>query len=483
MAVDLDTIARLVALEKRKAVPVATDLQIAIQPDALVLCCIAMAGEDTTVHIVACGRVGRPAEFKSVPDPRFRDDQYEVFAWIGQRVEEYYADCRERGTHPQIWVSSEAAVKHLDVLADRLRYNQNNPGVKRFGELLTYATERYPVGGEQALHAATTALRRHYATGQQAAEDEHLGTLLTWIDPPRRRNILAAVALAEQTPMGVKTDPQFDLSTLDRLVRAYNQARSAGAPAAQLTRRALSIHDALGTVVSPIYDATQGAVHILRTRWPSALSALPQLEAREAKEFESFMQSRDGGFFLPLRDKPKAAAFKLTERENARETIEAAICIGDRVALAKARLAGRVLEGTIENPRRVRVRPRIFESSFDLVSVQRVLRIRPRDELRLLTDPRQTVLVRGVERQGRRTRVQLDILKGQNAVGLPVSGSSATFTPSVPDWNSLMQARVQLAERLANPPWTHADDKVMPSRAPSQLVRPTDLLAAVEALR
>lgn len=483
MAIDLDTIARLVALEKGKAVPVASDLQVAIQPDALVLCCVAMAGEDTTVHIVACGRVGRPAEFKSVPDPRFRDDQYELFAWVGQRVEEYYADCRQLGTHPQIWVSSEAAVKHLDVLADRLRYNQNNPGVRRFGELLTYATERYPVGGEQALHAATTALRRHYVTGQQAAEDEHLGTLLTWIDPPRGRNILAAVALVEQTPMGVKTDPVFDLSTLDRLVRAYNQARRGGASAGQLKRRAQSIHDALLTVVSPIYDATQTAVSILRTRWSRTLLALPQLQVREAQEFESFMQARDGGFFLPLRDKPKAAAFKLTERENARETIEAAVCIGDRVALAKARLAGRVLEGTVENPRRARVRPRIFESTFGLVSVQRVLRIRPRDELRLLSDPRQKVMVRSVERQGRITRVQLEILKGQNAVGLPAAGSSAVFTPSVPDWNSLMQARVQLAERLANQPWTHATDTVMPGREPSQLMRPADVLAAVEALR
>jgi hypothetical protein len=483
VAVDLDTITRLVALEQERAVPVASDLQIAIQPDAFVLCCIAMAGEDTTVHIAACGRIGRPPVFMSVPDPRYRDDQYDLFAWIGQRVEQYYAGCRQRGTHPQIWVSSGAAVKHLDVLADRLRYNRDRPDVRRFGELLTYATERCPVGGQQALHAATTALRQHYSTGQQAAEDEHLGTLLTWIDPPQGRNVLAAVALAERTPMGVKTDPEFDRSTLDRLVRAYNDARRAGASAAQLMRRAKSIHDALLTVVSPIYDATQAAVKILRTRWPRRLPALPELRDREAQAFENFMQSRDNGFFLPLRDKPKAAAFKLTERENALQTIEAAICMGDRVALAKARLAGRILEGTVENPRRARLRPRVFESTFDLVSVQRVLRIRPRDELVLLSDPRQKVLVRSVERQGRRTRVQLQILKGQNAVGLPPAGSSEAFTPNVPDWDSLMQARVQLAKRLAVQPWTHADNATMPSRSPSRLPRPADLLAAVEALR
>jgi len=483
VAVDLETIARLVAFDKGKAVPIASDLQIVIQPDALVLCCIALAGEDTTVHVVACGSIGKPAEFLSVPDPRFRDDQYDLFAWIGQRIEQYYADCRRRGTHPQIWVSSDAAVKHLDVLSDRLRYNRERADVRRLGELLTYATERFPVGGQQALYAATSALRQHYATGQQAAEDAHLGTLLTWIDPPRKTNILAAVALAEQTPMGMKTDPEFDRTKLDPVVRAYNEARRAGASTAQLKRRAQNIHDALMTVVSPIYDATQAAVEILRTRWPRRLLTAPQLQDREAQEFDNFMQSRDNGFFLPTRDKPKAAALKLTEREIALQTVEAAVCIGDRVALAKARLAGRILEGTIENPRRVWVRPRVFESTFDLISSQRVLRIRPRDELILLTDPRQRVLVRNVERQGRRTRVQLEIIKGKNAVGLPSASSIQVFTPYVPDWNSLTQARIQLAERLAVQPWTHAENGAMPQRVPSQLPEPADLLAAVEALR
>jgi hypothetical protein len=282
MAVDLGTVARLIAFEQGKASPVASDLQVAIQPDGLVMSCIAMAGEDTTVHIVACGRIGQPAAFMSVPDPRYRDDQYDLFAWIGEQIERYYRTCRQRATHPQIWVSSEAAVKHLDVLSDRLRFNRDRPDVRRFVELLTYATERHPVGGQQALHAATTALRQHYATGQQPAEDEHLGTLLTWIDPPKGRNVLAAVAVAELTPMGVKTDPEFDRNKLDRLVRAYNDARRAGAPAAQLKRRARNIHDTLLTVVSPIFDATQRAVEILRTRWPRRLLALRELQIREA---------------------------------------------------------------------------------------------------------------------------------------------------------------------------------------------------------
>ena|SRR5438128_1886012 len=201
-AIDLDTIARLLALESGKAVPVASHRQIAILSDALVMCALAMAGDDATIHIMACGRVGGPAEFRSVPDPRTRDDQYKLFEWVADRVEVYFEDCRRRDIHPQIWVSSDASIKHLDVLADRLRYNNQNARVKRLGELLTYATERDPVDGQQALQSATRALRLHYATGQQEAEDEHLGTLLTWITPPKREEYTCGCSRRGTDPNG-----------------------------------------------------------------------------------------------------------------------------------------------------------------------------------------------------------------------------------------------------------------------------------------
>jgi len=81
---ELDLVARLLAFEGGRAVRIASRLQVSIQPDALVLCPLAMSGEDTTIHAVAVGRVGGTAEFRSVPDPRFRDDQFGLFAWLGE---------------------------------------------------------------------------------------------------------------------------------------------------------------------------------------------------------------------------------------------------------------------------------------------------------------------------------------------------------------------------------------------------------------
>ena len=158
MADELDLVARLLALRAGRAQRIASHRQVALRPDALVLACLAMAGEDTTIHVAACGRVGAPPEVWGVPDPRFRDDQYRLFAALGARIERYYQGCRDAGAYPQLWVASGAGVGHLDVLADRLRFNRLDARVKRFGELLAYATERAPVEGQQALLTATGAL-------------------------------------------------------------------------------------------------------------------------------------------------------------------------------------------------------------------------------------------------------------------------------------------------------------------------------------
>ena len=119
MAGELDLVARLLAYEGGQATRIVTHRLVDIRPDALVLCPLAMAGEDTTVHIVAIGRLGCPPEIYCVPDPRVRDDQYDLFAWLGTRIEAHFEASRRAGKYPQIWVSSGAVADHLDTLADR----------------------------------------------------------------------------------------------------------------------------------------------------------------------------------------------------------------------------------------------------------------------------------------------------------------------------------------------------------------------------
>ncbi len=79
MAIDLQLAAALRAYEAGRAQPTARRRHVVVRPDALVLAMLKMAGEDTSVHVVALGRVGRPAVVRHVPDPRRRDDQYALF--------------------------------------------------------------------------------------------------------------------------------------------------------------------------------------------------------------------------------------------------------------------------------------------------------------------------------------------------------------------------------------------------------------------
>ena len=483
MASEIDLIPRLLAYEAGRAQRQASHLHLSVRRDALVVCPIALAGEDTTVHIMAIGPVGRSPRILCVPDPRIRDDQYALFEAFGAEIERYFQDCRDAETHPQLWVPSGSAVALLDVLADRLRYNRDNPRVKRAGELLSYATERYPTAGQQALLSATGALKRHWATGQQQAEDEHLGTLLAWIEPPAgatRAQVLAAVTAAEQVPMGVKTDPEFDRDTLMPLVSTYNEARRAGAATSVLARRAAAIQAALEPAVRRIYAATQRAIGLLLAAGLPPLPDLAALERLEAAGFASFMESRDQGYGLPLRDKPKPAAFKLNAREDAAQNVAVAVLRGDRVARARGTLAGRVVVGAVSGVRAARI-GRKTEHRLTLASSQRVLHVRQRDTLSWVEDPRLQFVVEDVRRAGRTTQLLLAVAAGMRAVGVPENGSLLELATGAPDWSRLGRLRVHLAERLRNTPWTHAQGDIPAS--PARRGAPADPLAALEALR
>ena len=305
--------------------------------------------------------------------------------------------------------------------------------------------------------------------------------MLTWIEPPLVGTVLDAVTAAERTPMGVKTDPEFDRAVLEPRVRAYNAARRAGASEATVRRLAEPIGDALEPVVLTIYAAVQRAVALLLSTGLPPLPQLAQLERREAEAFASFMASRAAGYYLPLRDSPRAAVYKLAEREDATENTNAALLTGDRVACAQARLDGTILTGQAVNPCVVRLGPRQFEHRFELESTQPVLRVRRRDELCLLTDPRLSLLVTEVRRRGGTTVVSLLVRKGQQAVGLPAAGAVLELGPGTPDWDRLIRTRGQLKKRLAVTPWTH-DATGMPG-AIRRAGAPADLLTAVEALR
>lgn len=478
MADLLNVVARMRALEKGQAVPTVSQRQVLVQPHARILTMLSMAGEDTSVHAVAIGRLGVAPQIKVAPDPRRRDDQYELLRWLLPQFEDYYASCRADGTFPQIWVSSDGALGHLDTLADRLRFT-DEAQVKRLGELWTYAGERSPIAGQQALISATAALRAHYATGQQETEDEHLGALLTWIEPPAGRDILAAVAMAEDQPMGAKTDPRFDAEELQPAVALFNKARQ------ENNTRALDFHagriqQMIEGVIRPIYTATQRAMAILlQPRWKEN-PAVVALGEEEAAAFGQFMQNRDDGYRLPYNDSPKAAAFKIVARERTIDSVQAAFVRHDRAARERGAESGTVVRGTIVERVKIRLAPGQFETRMVLSTPQNSLHLRAGDEIWHLDDPKLCLRVTEIERRGPFSWVSGVVEKGKKAALLLDIGDVLDFGPQDPDWGGAIREFAQMSTRLASPSWTHTE--AMPAAAPLTKPRPNDLLAAVERL-
>ncbi len=440
-----------------------------------------MAGEDTAVHAIAVGPIGQPPEVYVIPDPRVRDKQYELIAWFGEKLEVYYAECRARGVFPQFWVSSSGAAGHLDILADRLRFTRDAPHIKRTGELLTYATERLPVAGQQALFTATGALRAHYCTGQQESEDEHLGALLTWIQPPSGIDIYQAVQRAEQQVMGVKTDPQFDTDHLQPMLAAYHKAIKAGASEREMALREARIREALTPIVTNIYVAVQRALELLRGQFTAA-PILDELVRTEQQTFEGFMVARDEGQALPYRDRPRGAAFKIAERELAIQSIEKGSIFGDTMSQARARIEGRILSGIVAGKTSTKV-PRKTEHRFELQTEQTNLHMRAGDELAALHNPKLRCEIEHVERTGATTRVRVLVTAGMRIPGLlPDNGAHLELAAPPPDWYFLVVTRKKMSSRLAETPWTHGEAGLPPQGGAAE-GRPNDLLAAVEALR
>ena len=154
----------------------------------------------------------------------------------------------------------------------------------------------------------------------------------------------------------------------------------------------------------------------------------------------------------------------------------------DRVGRARARLAGDILRGKVKNPQKTHLGPRRYKHSLEIVSNQRILRVRRRDELVLVSDTRLKAVVLDVQRSGRTTTVLLQLSSGARAVGLPNGGETVEFGPNAADWFRIVRTRAQMARRLSIPPWTHTESGI-PRPTPQSQRPPRNLLGILGGLQ
>lgn len=228
----LSTLARLQAVRAGRAQPVATVRHRHLAARPLVFVPLTTAGEAGAPLGALVGTDRAEPRLFVVTQPRDRDLRWAFLAALADEVLPYidaYADVVEAAERtetdpesgkkvkvatelcadaPQLVVPSRAGVEYVRLLGRSMRFRRTAeedpdaphpapPRVPLLGRWFTHLAERSRVPGSSMLLSATELLARHWASGQSNLEDQHLGALLAWIDPPQGRSGAEAALRAE----------------------------------------------------------------------------------------------------------------------------------------------------------------------------------------------------------------------------------------------------------------------------------------------
>ncbi|MEU0742590.1 hypothetical protein [Streptomyces sp. NPDC006134] len=397
----ITTLARLEAVRAGRAQPAATVRHRHLSARPLVFVPLTTAGEAGAPLGALVGTDRDAPRLLVVPQPRDRDLRFAFLAELADVVLPYvesYADAVEAAerteTDPetgkrvkvetelcadaaQLVVPSRAGIDFVRLLGRSMRFRRTAeqdpeapypapPRVPLLGRWLTHYGERARVPGSSLLLAMTDLLARHWASGQSSLEDQHLGALLAWIDPPEGMSGAEAALRAEHArdaagqllcpPAGPATDPAFDNRLLAPAIERYDRARTALAAAED----GLEADERLGAVTAaereiralvesrtrPTWDAVWRGLDLLRTLPPGA-----HVEERWTRDRWSFTGHRDriaaGEPPQPRRDDAVTAANKLATREREQARLEAQEALDDPLVMAGRRLAGEAFAGEV----------------------------------------------------------------------------------------------------------------------------------------
>ncbi|MBT2412028.1 hypothetical protein J7I94_15865 [Streptomyces sp. ISL-12] len=397
----IGTLARLEAVRTGRAQPAATVRHRHLSDRPLVLVPLVTAGEVGAPLGALVGTDRDAPRLLVVPQPRDRDLRFGFLTELADVVLPHidaYADAVEAAerteTDPetgkrvkvevelcadaaQLVVPSRAGIDLVRLLGRSMRFRRTAdqdpesphpapPRVPLLGRWLTHYGERARVPGSSLLLAMTDLLGRHWATGQSTLEDQHLGALLAWIDPPEGTSGAEAALRAELArdadgqllcpPAGPATDPAFDNKLLAPAIERYDRARTALAAAEDgleaderygaVSAAEREIRDLVLSRTRPTWDAVWRGLDLLR-----GLPAGAHVEERWTRDRWSFTGHRDrivsGEPPQPRRDDAVTAANKLATREREQARLDAQEALDDPLVMAGRRLAGEAFTGEV----------------------------------------------------------------------------------------------------------------------------------------
>ncbi|WP_327376172.1 hypothetical protein OG393_20845 [Streptomyces sp. NBC_01216] len=540
----ISTLARLEAVESGRAQPLATVRHRHLSRRPLVLVPLTTAGEAGAPLGALVGTDPEEPRLLVVPQPRDRDLRFAFLADLAEEVLPYIdafaedvevveraaparpdttADADAKTSDktggksrvevelcsdaPQLIVPSRAGIEYVRLLGRSMRFRRTAeedpaapfpapPRVPLLGRWLTHFGERARVPGSALLLSATDLLNRHWATGQSSLEDQHLGALLAWIDPPGGTRSGAEAALRAELgrdddgmplcpPAGPATDPAFDNRLLAPAIERFDRARQALAAAedgetaderlAELHGAEREIRRLVDTQLRPTWHAVWRSLALLRELPEGA-----RVADRWTRDRWSHTGHRDrvaaGEPPQPRRDDAVTAARKLAGREQAQGRLEAQEALDDPLVLAGRRLSGEafvaeVVEVTMawSESKRPSPRPLLTVRTDDRphlgerVKVYRSLEGRPQTAEFVRRETDGSLVLRVTDRMGR--------AKEPAEGSVPEKGERITWTLFDHD----QRAGAQLPDPEETP-WTHGGPPRSDAAEPPDAPTPEDLL-------
>ncbi|MCD9592482.1 hypothetical protein [Streptomyces sp. 8ZJF_21] len=392
----ITTLARMEAVREGRAQPLTTVRHRHLSERPLAFVPLTTAGEAGAPLGAMVGTDRDAPRLLIVAQPRDRDLRFAFLAELAEEIQPYldsYADGIELEERketdpetgkkvpvqvelcedaPQLLVPSAAGVAFVRLLGRSMRFRrtaEQDPEtpfpaparVPLLGRWLTHYGERSRVPGSCLLLSLTELLSRHWATGQSNLEDQHLGSLLAWIDPPEGVPGAEAALRAESErdahgqlrcpPAGPATDPAFDNKLLAPAMSRYDAARAevsqgvAGGEA-RLRLAEAELRRLLASQLRPTWDALWRGVDLLRSLPEGA-----RVADRWRRDRWSYTGHRDrvraGEPPQPKRDDAVTAAQKLAARETAQAQLDAHEALDDPLVMAERRLAGEAFAGEV----------------------------------------------------------------------------------------------------------------------------------------
>ncbi|MBL7260598.1 hypothetical protein [Paractinoplanes lichenicola] len=377
----LVALARAEAFAAGRAQRIATVRHLHIHDRPLVLIPLAMAGEANAPLAVLLGTDAAAPRLLVVSQPRNRDERFTFTAELAAAVVPYLASFGAGGTEavpvdrgrdvryryvdaPQVWVPNPGGADFLRLLGRSTRFRRTDgdhpvpPAVPLLGQWLTFLAASAEVPGSALLPNAVQALGLHWATGQSAAEDAHLGSLFAWITSGAE-----AARAAEQGPVaGPATDPEFDNKVLAPLIAESSPA----------------LVDALRDLLMPTWNRMWESIALLRTL-PEGARVQSRWDS-DRDVYSAFVTHlEEDGTPQPRRDGAVAAAARLQRLENAAARYAVQRAFDDPLVMAEHRLSGAAFGGVVtlakadridDSGKRPVLRPRIMVATTEPVRVE-----------------------------------------------------------------------------------------------------------------